>query len=58
MYHSAWPKLVIFYALSEIVEDLWPKEVQFDFMDLINPHPDSTRILLSVLTKFLGFISE
>ncbi|EFO20570.1 hypothetical protein LOAG_07920 [Loa loa] len=58
LYTQAYPKLVIFKALSAIVEDISSNEIQFSYLDLIAPEPGPTRILLSTLINFIEFTTN
>ncbi|MCP9262418.1 hypothetical protein DINM_005809 [Dirofilaria immitis] len=55
LFIQAYPKLVIFQALSAIVEDISSNEIQFSCLDLVAPAPGRTRILLSTLINFIEF---
>ncbi|KAL3984624.1 Nuf2 family protein [Acanthocheilonema viteae] len=58
LFAQAYPKLVIFQALSAIVEDISSNEIQFSFLDLVAPEPGPTRILLSTLINFIEFMTS
>ncbi|VDK78723.1 unnamed protein product [Litomosoides sigmodontis] len=58
LFTQAYPKLVIFQALSAIVEDISSNEIQFSFLDLVAPEPGPTRILLSTLINFIEFTTN
>uniref|UniRef100_A0A158Q773 Nuf2 domain-containing protein n=1 Tax=Elaeophora elaphi TaxID=1147741 RepID=A0A158Q773_9BILA len=58
LFSQAYPKLVIFQALSAIVEDISSNEIQFSFLDLVAPEPGPTRILLSTLINFIEFTTN
>ncbi|CAG9533135.1 unnamed protein product [Cercopithifilaria johnstoni] len=58
LFIQAYPKLVIYQALSAIVEDISSNEIQFSFLDLVAPEPGPTRILLSTLINFIEFTTN
>ncbi|VDM94446.1 unnamed protein product [Onchocerca ochengi] len=58
LFTQAYPKLVIFQALSAIVEDISSNEIQFSYLDLVAPEPGPTRILLSTLINFIEFTTN
>uniref|UniRef100_A0A915Q3J8 Kinetochore protein Nuf2 N-terminal domain-containing protein n=1 Tax=Setaria digitata TaxID=48799 RepID=A0A915Q3J8_9BILA len=58
LFTQAYPKLVIFQALSAIVEDISSNEIQFSYLDLVAPQPAPTRILLSTLINFIEFTTN
>ncbi|VDM99313.1 unnamed protein product [Thelazia callipaeda] len=57
LFTQAYPKLVIFRALSAIVEDVSSNEIEFSFLDLIAPDPVRTRFLLTTLLSYIDFTS-
>ncbi|VIO97725.1 DZF family protein [Brugia malayi] len=58
LFTQAYPKLVIFQALSAIVEDISSNQIQFSYLDLVAPEPGPTRILLSTLINFIEFTAN
>uniref|UniRef100_A0AAF5PUS4 Kinetochore protein Nuf2 N-terminal domain-containing protein n=1 Tax=Wuchereria bancrofti TaxID=6293 RepID=A0AAF5PUS4_WUCBA len=58
LFSQAYPKLVIFQALSAIVEDISSNQIQFSYLDLVAPETGPTRILLSTLINFIEFTTN
>ncbi|VDN44538.1 unnamed protein product [Gongylonema pulchrum] len=57
LFQKAWLKMVVFEAISAVVEDISSDETQFTLLDMIAPRADTTRIFLSMLINFIHFSS-